>query len=246
MDREEAMKPRVLVVEDDPVSRAFFRDVLSGLPAEVDAVAGCGAAEACALAQRHALWLVDAHLPDGDAVGLLPRLRAHDAAAVAMAHTASRDAALHRTLLGAGYIEVLVKPVTVGTLLSTVGRNIRMQVREPRAPFGPGASTAPASVADDGSPWNDGAALSALGGDASHVQALRAMFTGELADTVARIEAALQLADAATARALLHRLASGCAFTGALSLGDAVRRLHDDPADATVLAAFRTAASRLL
>ncbi|HEU4812825.1 MAG TPA: response regulator [Xanthomonadaceae bacterium] len=241
------MKPRVLVVEDDPVSRAFFQDVLAGLPATVDAAACCDAAEACARAHRHVLWLVDAHLPDGDAVSLLPRLRMHGTEAVALAHTASRESALHRALLAAGYAEVLVKPVAVGTLLSTVGRRLRMRVREPRAPFVSPPSPAD-GVADEATaaPWDDTAALAGLGGDASHVQALRALFVGELAATVAGVDAALHAGDTAATRELLHRLSSGCAFTGASSLGIAVRRLHADPADATAAEAFRHAAARLL
>ncbi len=244
MDREEPMKPRVLVVEDDPVSRAFFRDVLAGLPATVDAAADCDGAEACARAQRHALWLVDAHLPDGDALSLLPRLRVHGRDAVALAHTASRASALHRALLEAGYVEVLVKPVGVGTLLSTVGRRLRMQVREPRAGF----ASPPDGTVDGAAPpsWDDRAALAALGGDASHVHALRALFVDELAATVAGVDAALHACDVAAARDLLHRLSSGCAFTGAASLGVAVQRLHADPTDAVAAAAFRQAAARLL
>ena len=102
MDREQAMKPRVLVVEDDPVSRAFFVEALSGLPLAVDAVGRCDEAVSRAASHAHALWLVDAHLPDGDARTLLPRMRAHDAGAVAVAHTASRDPALPAALVAAG------------------------------------------------------------------------------------------------------------------------------------------------
>ena len=74
MEREQAMKPRVLVVEDDAVSRAFFVEVLSGLPLAVEAVGRCDDALARAAAHAHALWLVDARLPDGDAVALLLHL----------------------------------------------------------------------------------------------------------------------------------------------------------------------------
>ena len=94
--------------------------------------------------------------------------------------------------------------------------------------------------------WDDHAALAALGGDASHVHALRALFVDELAATVAGVDAALHARDIVAARDLLHRLSSGCAFTGAASLGIAVRRLHADPTDAAAAQAFRQAAARLL
>ena len=246
MDREKAMKPRVLVVEDDPVSLAFFVEVLAGLPAAVDAATGCDEAEARARDCDHALWLVDAHLPDGDAVSLLPRLRAHDAGAIALAHTASREAGLHEALRAAGYVDVLVKPVPVATLLSTVGGRLRLHVREPRAAFG----SAPVVCERSHDPratsgWDEDAALAALDGRPAHVEALRALFVAELPATVAKVEVALRDGDAAAARDLLHRLAAACAFTGALGLAAAVRALHRDPADRAAAEAFRRAAAKL-
>ena len=247
MDREKAMKPRVLVVEDDPVSRAFFLEALAGLPATVDAAGGCAEAVARARTGGHALWLVDAHLPDGDAVSLLPRLRAHDAGAIALAHTASHDAGLHEALHAAGYVEVLVKPVAVATLRSAVGRRLGVHVREPRAAFAPPPPVARARPVDpDAAPgWDEEAALAAVDGHPAHVQALRALFVAELPMAVARIEAALHAGDTTAARDLLHRLAAACAFTGARALGDAVRALHRDPADRVADEAFRRAAARL-
>lgn len=228
MDRERAMKPRVLVVEDDPVSRAYFVDVLSALPLAVEAVGRCDAALARAGANRHALWLLDAQLPDGEAVALLPRLRALDPEAVAIAHTASRDPALHAALVAAGCVEVLVKPIEAGRLLEAVGRSLRLQVREPHA-----------------NDWSDDGALVALGGDPANVAALRSLFLAELPAAVRTIEASLAAGDAKAARAVLHRLASACALTGAGALGDAVRHLHATPADGDALARFLRAAGAL-
>ena len=260
MDREDPMKPRVLVVEDDPVSRVFFLEVLSGLPAVVDAADGCGEAIAFARARPHALWLVDAHLPDGGAVDLLPRLRGvrGDADAIALAHTASRHPGVHATLLGAGFADVLAKPIGASHLLATVRRRLRMQVREPRATFAPvtaapvtaaPVTTAPATtgMASDVStgPWDDAAAMAAVG-NASDVHALRALFARELPGVVAQVGAALRAGDAAAAREPLHRLASACAFTGAHRLGAAVRDLHREPFDMVAATAFREAAAQVL
>lgn len=246
MDREEPMKPRVLVVEDDPVSRAFFREVLAGLPAVVDAAAGCDEAEACARAHPHVLWLVDAHLPDGGAVDLFPRLQASSghAGAVGLAHTASRDPGVHASLLGAGFVDVLVKPVAASALLAIVQGCLRRQVREARATFEP--TPAPAVAGHPGpAPWDDHAALAALG-DAARVQALRALFASDLPAAVAQVDAALRDGNATAVRELLHRLASACAFTGATGFGHAVRRLHRTPFDDDAAAAFRHAAARVL
>ncbi|HET8818134.1 MAG TPA: response regulator [Xanthomonadaceae bacterium] len=242
------MKPRVLVVEDDPVSRAFFREVLAGLPAVVDVAARCDTALASARDRPHALWLVDAHLPDGGAVALLPRLRGVPGGgdAVALAHTASRETTVHDALLAAGFVEVLAKPLGAASLLAAARRRLRMRVREPRATFArvPAASARVAGPAATG-PWDDAAALAALG-SAAQVQALRALLAGELPRIVAQVGNALRARDAAAARALLHQLASACAFTGAHRLGDAVRRLHRDPFDVSVAGAFHEEAASVL
>ena len=83
------MNPRILLVEDDPTSRAFLQAATESLPAHVDSAVTV--AEALALAARHdyALWLIDANLPDGSGSGLLARLRAQAPSVPAIAHTAS-------------------------------------------------------------------------------------------------------------------------------------------------------------
>lgn len=245
MDREHPMKPRVLVLEDDPVSRAFFEEVLAALPVAVDAVGRCDDALARAGTGGHALWLLDVQLPDGDALALLPRLRALDREAVALAHTASRDPALHAALLAAGCAEVLPKPVAAGRLLDTVGRFLRVQVREARAAFATAGMPARSASGAGTVAWDDAGALSALGGDPAHVAALRALFVAELPGAVRTVEASVSAGDAVGARAALHRLASACALTGAQALGDAVRRLHAAPGDDDALVAFLRAAGTL-
>lgn len=246
MEREQAMKPRVLVVEDDAVSRAFFLEVLSGLPLAVEAVGRCDQALARAAAHAHALWLVDARLPDGNALTLLAKLRALDAGAVALAHTASPDEALRAALLVAGYVDVLVKPFAAGQLLAAVGRCLRLPVREPRAAFTPAVRrTAAGRSISDACGWNDDDALCALDGNPASVAALRMLFTAELPAAVGAVEAAVAAGDAATARAALHRLVPACALTGAGVLGNAVRRLHAAPLDGSALSAFRDAVDAL-
>ena len=245
MDRERAMKPRVLVVEDDPVSRAFFEAVLSGLPLEVEAVGRCDAALGRAAATRHALWLVDATLPDGTALTLLPGLRAHAPEAVAVAHTASRDPGLHAALRSAGYVEVLEKPVPAGRLHAVLGRWLRLPVREEHPAFAAGPRPARAAVTPTTAHWDDAGALRALGGDPARVAALRGLFLAELPGAVRGIEAAAAAGDDAAVRASLHRLVAACALAGATPLGDAVRRLHAAPRDADALDGFARAARAL-
>ncbi|MBE2292043.1 MAG: response regulator, partial [Xanthomonadaceae bacterium] len=67
--------PRILLVEDDTISQAYFRAVLEALPTDVDAVTTHACAVARAGAERHDLWLVDLTLPDGSGIELLRELR---------------------------------------------------------------------------------------------------------------------------------------------------------------------------
>lgn len=68
-------QPRLLLVEDDPISRGFLQAVLEGLPAHVDCADSLSSALDRARARRHDLWLIDVNLPDGTGSGLLRALR---------------------------------------------------------------------------------------------------------------------------------------------------------------------------
>jgi len=114
------MNPRLLLVEDDEVSRAFLCEALSRLPAQVDAATGIAGARDLAAVAGHDLWLIDAHLPDGDGVLALARLRELNASTPALAITAEDDRVVLDALCAAGFREVLQKPVSVGLLPATV------------------------------------------------------------------------------------------------------------------------------
>lgn len=221
------MKPRVLLVEDDPTSRAFFLAVLRQLPVAIDAAASCAEALTLAASGPHALWLIDAHLPDGDGGALLPRLRKHDPHAAAVAHTATHDAGTHASLRDAGFAEILVKPLGAATLLAVVTGHLGLAVRE--MPI-----------------WDDTQALKALNDEAAHVEALRKLFLDELPEVRTNVQAALARGDADALAAALHRLNASCGFVGAARLGAAVRALQSTPASATAQAAFDAAIEALL
>ena len=79
--------PRILLLEDDPVSAAFLSAAIESLPARVDAAGTLAEARALASAHTHDLWLFDANLPDGRGVDLLTGF-AGAARRHALAHTA--------------------------------------------------------------------------------------------------------------------------------------------------------------
>jgi CheY-like chemotaxis protein len=194
-------------------------------------------AEACALASAHthALWLVDAHLPDGDGLACLRALRVL-APTPALAVTASTEREELDALCAGGFLEVLVTPVSVAQAQSTVRRLLGLRgggVREPAADF-----KLPV--------WDEQRALAALGGKAESLRRLRRMFLDELPALQGQVQAACGVGDAAAARAVLHKLKAGCGFVGALRLGQAVESLSRLPLDAVALADFEHAAQDAL
>lgn len=217
MQDANAMKPRLLLVEDDPASRAFMAAVIAALPAEVDTAASVGTALTLATTRQHELWLFDVRLPDGDGVDLLARLRKQGMSTPALAHTASRDPDEHAALLQAGFLATLTKPFAAAELreaiASTLGR-------------GPAPVATGATRSDGAAPiWDDDSALAAMNGNREHVAALRAMFLAELSDQRSAVLAALAQGDTTAARTVLHRLKASCGFVGAASLKSSVERL---------------------
>lgn len=70
-----ASRPRFLLVEDDIISRGFFKAALETLPADVDTADSLASALASAEPGAHDLWLIDVNLPDGNGAQLLRELR---------------------------------------------------------------------------------------------------------------------------------------------------------------------------
>jgi len=238
------MSPRILLVEDDPTSRAFLHAATELLPARVDAAASL--AEAMALAGRHdyALWLIDARLPDGSGSALLARLRALGATTPAIAHTASRERGEHEALLAAGFIATITKPLPGGAWQAAI-----------RAVLDPSgaAGTPPATATRDGGEnapaipvWDEAAALAALGGNAGNVAALRRLFTDELPGARDALVQAARTRDVGAMRDQLHRLRASCGFVGAARLDAAASGLRDAPLSDAALQAFLDAAQDTL
>ncbi|PZO07297.1 MAG: hypothetical protein DCF27_11335 [Lysobacteraceae bacterium] len=217
-----AMNPRLLLLEDDPVSAAFLRQALAALPVEIEHAASLAAARRLA-DPGQALWLFDAHLPDGHGGALLRELRLGGLRVPALALTADDQPRLHEQLRQDGFQRVLAKPVSSTALQHAVREWL------------------PAPAAG----WDDPMALTALGGSCEAVQSLRALFLAELPGQAADIAAALANGDQARAQAQLHRLKASCGFVGAAALLGAVQALSRTPGDAAAHAAFQRQAGAL-
>lgn len=250
------MMPRILLVEDDPTTAEFLATAARALPAIVDTVATRAAARAQAANVAYGLWLVDAHLPDGDGAGLLADLRGLGLTTPAIAHTAARDAWVHQQLHDAGFDAVLVKPLDAAALRAAVAGALA-ECRSPRiAEAGPArhaandalaSSTAAAGHADDATlpAWDDARALRALNGQLAHVDALRQLFLAELPAAQALVAAAAREGDHDAMRAALHRLQASCGFVGAARLQRAVQALQHAPACGDALAVFEARVQEL-
>ena len=235
------MKPRILLVEDDHTTATFLCAAAEALPANVDTVGSRAAARAQATNIAYALWLVDAHLPDGDGAGLLAELRALGLDTPAIAHTAARDADLHHTLHQAGFDAVLVKPLAAAALRTALAgalagrRPLRVAEAGPEEPAGSGALA-----------WDDAAALRALNGERAHVEALRQLFLAELPVAHGQVMASARNGRHDALRDVLHRLRASCGFVGAARLEAAVKALQAAQDSDAALAGFDAAAQELL
>jgi DNA-binding response OmpR family regulator len=227
--------PGLLLIEDDATSAAFLGEALASLPAQVD-VAG-DIAQACALARAkpHSLWLVDAHLPDGGGLDCLRALRAvhagggRDTPALAITAGAPREEL--DALCAGGFLEVLLKPVSIGLLHATVRRLLGDAggVAEPAAAF-VGGGKLPV--------WERDRALAAIGGNAGSLAKLRSLFLQELPLQRDQLQQAQAGNDAGAIAALLHKLRASCGFVGAARLARAVEALSRAPLDAAALRDF--------
>lgn len=228
---------RLLLVEDDAVSAAFLAEALSALPARVDVAGGIAEALRHARAARHDLWLVDAHLPDGDGLDCLRALGRLFSAPPALAITAGADREELDALCTGGFAEVLMKPVGVELLLGTVRRLL---------------GTASDSIAARAETcgklpvWDEQRALAAIGGNRDSLQRLRRLFLDELPAMRLQLDAAQASGDRAAMSALLHKLRASCGFVGAARLSGAVESLAAAPLDAGALQRFAFAAADAL
>lgn len=194
---------RVLLAEDDPVSREFLAEALRDCGAEVGACADGPAALALARSETWNLLLLDHHLPamTGDAV--LAALSADRFATrpPAIAITAEPDDA-RGELLHAGFAEVLPKPIALASLRDALRRH--------------GCSQRTTLDDDD--------ALRACGSTQTVTRLRRLFIEQEIPAVLAEVErcrdAPQQL------RPTLHRLRASCGFCGARALGHASAALQ--------------------
>jgi CheY-like chemotaxis protein len=228
---------RILLAEDDPVSRAFLSEVLSSV-GDVTGVADGETALALATDAAFDILLLDQNLPRRSGSAVVAALRANAAAGSARARmiglSAGLDAALAKRLRDTGFDEALGKPIEAAALLASV--------------HGPPATDAPAHAAAH--LLDDHAALRALGGSQQTLNQLRRLLAAELPAQLEAVTGHFERGEATPLCAILHRLQAGCGFCGATALADATLRLaatvRSGDFDRNTLTAFLETGWRLL
>ncbi len=237
MQDANAMKPRLLLVEDDPASRAFMAAVIAQYPADVDTAGSVGAALTLATTRSYTLWLFDSRLPDGSGIDLLSRLRRQGDPTPAVAHTASRDPDEHAALAQAGFLSTLTKPFAAIELREAIAAALGTSMSD---------SAQPAPSGSEPLVWDDESALAAMNGSQEHVTILRELFLSELPAQRDGVLRALRRGDVDAARDTLHRLKASCGFVGALRLKSAVESLDAAPDDTAAADFFNETVRRTL
>ena len=118
---------RVLLVDDDPAVRFGLRDFLETRGYRVDEADSAKAAEQAFRDNRPDVVLSDYRLPDGDALALLPRLRAISEEVPVILLTAHGSVELAVQAMKEGAEHFLTKPVTLPALEVVIARSLAHQ-----------------------------------------------------------------------------------------------------------------------
>ncbi len=221
-----ACPTRVLVADDDPGSCRFLCDALGSMGARAEACMDGMVALQRARTESFDLLLLDCRMPGAGALQILAALRedaqARSAESIAVATTAELAPGGHKSLLDAGFSEILLKPCGLAEL-----RRVLALVQPDR---------------HDAGLLDDHAALTTTG-DATTMRALRLLLREELALLYQELDALSPDRTGFSER--LHRLRSSCGFCGAAALSAQTmllqRQLEQGAAMPVALARFRRA-----
>ena len=121
------LKHKILLIDDEPSVRAPIRRYLEAHGFEVQEAPTLQSGEASFRADRPDLAVLDFMLPDGDALDLLPRLRATDPEVplIVLTGHGSIDLAVRTVKEGAEHF--LTKPVELAALVALIERTLEQQ-----------------------------------------------------------------------------------------------------------------------
>jgi DNA-binding NtrC family response regulator len=121
------MKERILIVEEQKETCGLLRDYLEDKGYEIATAGTCALTEQIWRTARPDIAILDYSLPDGNALGLIPRLKAIDASIPILILTGygSIDLAVEAVKLGAELF--LPKPAELSTLHTLIERSLETQ-----------------------------------------------------------------------------------------------------------------------
>jgi CheY-like chemotaxis protein len=200
---------RILIADDDGISRHFLSEACRAIGCEPVAVDDGAQALAVATSAQFDVLVLDLRMPHMGGAELLGALRARGVNTRAIATSADMTNSARERLLQHGFCDALSKPVSVDRFAEA----IRAQA----------VTTSKTSHADDGRLLEDASALASVGGDWSTLRALRQLLAQELAIVVEELGA-----DVDRSRMLdrLHRLRASCGFCGAVSVTNAAQEFQ--------------------
>ena len=126
-------RAHLLLVDDEPAILTTLQKALSLEGYQADVAGGVRVAEEKLAKKAYDLALLDVHLPDGDGVDLLQRVRAANPGlpVLMMSGHGTVDAAVRATRLGA--LHFLEKPINTDALLLTIEQALRLHRAEAEA-----------------------------------------------------------------------------------------------------------------
>ena len=197
---------RILVIEDDDISRKFMTEAISLLSAEWRACSGFSEAHRLCRSHRFDLVISDVNTADGclyEHAGQFPDYCRK------LAVSAELTPACSARLQALGVHETLAKPMTIAALHQAIARLL--------GDHDAGLQELPV--------WDHAQALAALGHNERILASLKDMFKHELPGMIEQIERAYASGEFVEIQATLHKLKASCGFLGAKRLLDECVRL---------------------
>ncbi len=219
---------KVLLAEDNPISREVAEELLRAAELEVEVAENGERAIALALAHHYDIILMDLQMPICDGLEATRRIRQQAGPGTAIIATTANAFDEDRVAcLAAGMNDHLTKPVDPERLYATLLRWLPVQrdralAAEPNAPAaGPALQARPAALpAID---WDR--ALRHVGGSRATLEKVLRHFVAVYRGGDSALIAALESRDRTRWRAATHSLAGVCASIGATGLADLAGRL---------------------
>lgn len=200
---------RILLIEDDDVSRAFLAEALGGAGSVVLSCRGFTDALRHCACERFDLIVSDIHLGDGSLYDMAARL---PAGTPVLATSAALDADTRERLRRLGIKACLGKPAGLAEIREACTLALGDTAFGHSLPL-----------------LDEQRALKALAQNHAALASLKALFKAELPDQAERIAAAVESRDRESAQAVLHKLKASCGFLGAARLLDACYALDAQP-----------------